>query len=426
MLIDSILTRLIRHGRLTLRGPDGTRRVLQGTSPGPSAGMAINTPAMARRLVWNPSLAFGEGYMAGEIEPIEGSTIYDLLDLLILNLAQGGTHPVMRATDALRWAGRRLRDLNTAQRSRRNVAHHYDLNGMLYSLFLDSDRQYSCAYFPSGTETLEEAQALKKRHLASKLKLDRPELEVLDIGCGWGGLAITLARDYGARVTGLTLSQEQLGEARARAEAAGLSDRIRFELMDYRAWNRPVDRIVSVGMFEHVGINHYTAFFRRLRSALKEDGVALVHAIGQSGGPTTTNPWLTKYIFPGGYSPALSEVVPAVEKAGLWITDLEILRLHYARTIAHWRTRFAANRNAIKSLYDERFCRMFEFYLAASELSFRRWGHMNWQIQLTRRMEALPLTRDYMFEAERGAAYPHDPPPSTAAAQEVRQDVEPA
>ncbi|MBP0446609.1 class I SAM-dependent methyltransferase [Roseomonas sp. SSH11] len=388
--------------------------------------MHIRTASAARRLVWSPSLAFGEGFMDGEIEPVDGSTIHDVLDLLILNLADGGTHPAMRLGEGLRWIGRRLLDLNTTRRSRRNVAHHYDLNGTLYSLFLDADRQYSCAYFLTGNESLDEAQALKKRHLASKLRLDRPDLEVLDIGCGWGGLAITLARDHGARVTGLTLSAEQLAEARSRAAAAGLSDRVRFELMDYRDWKQPVDRVVSVGMFEHVGINHHTAFFRTVKAALKEDGVALVHAIGQSGGPATTNPWLRKYIFPGGYSPALSEVVPAVEKAGLWITDMEILRLHYAMTIAHWRARFAANRNAIKSLYDERFCRMFEFYLSASELAFRRWGHMNWQLQLTRQVEALPLTRDYMFEAERAAAYPHDPPPSTAARMEVGRDVEPA
>ncbi|MBI0536000.1 class I SAM-dependent methyltransferase [Roseomonas sp. KE2513] len=395
-----------------------------GTHPGPTASMALTNGAIARRLVMNPNLAFGEGYMDGSIEPIEGSTIYDLLDVIILNLAQGGSHPAVRLSEGARWISRRLLDLNTATRSRRNVAHHYDLNGRLYSLFLDADRQYSCAYFPTGQESLEEAQALKKRHLASKLRLDRPDLEVLDIGSGWGGLAITLARDHGARVTGLTLSEEQLAESRARAESAGLSDRVRFELMDYRNWKRPVDRVVSVGMFEHVGINHYTAFFRTVKSALKEDGVALIHAIGQSEGPATTNPWLTKYIFPGGYSPALSEVVPSAEKAGLWITDIEILRLHYAMTIAHWRARFATNRNAIKALYDERFCRMFEFYLSASELAFRRWGHMNWQMQLTRRVDALPLARDYMFDAERAAAYPHDPPPSTGPRGAVKEDVE--
>ncbi|MFH5924301.1 class I SAM-dependent methyltransferase [Roseomonas xinghualingensis] len=424
MLLDSILSRLIRCGTLKIRYPDGTSRSFNGSQPGPSAALALTNHEITRRLVWNPSLGFGEGYMDGSVEPIDGSTIHDVLDVLLLNMASGGSHPAMKINEGFRWAGRRLLDLNTARRSRRNVAHHYDLNGTLYSLFLDADRQYSCAYFPTGKETLEEAQALKKRHLASKLKLDRPDLEVLDIGSGWGGLAITLARDYGARVTGLTLSEEQVTESRARAEAAGLSDRVHFELMDYRSWARPMDRIVSVGMFEHVGINHYTSFFRTVKGALKEDGVALIHAIGQSEGPATTNPWITKYIFPGGYSPALSEVVPAAEKAGLWITDIEILRLHYAMTIAHWRDRFAANRNAIKSLYDERFCRMFEFYLSASELSFRRWGHMNWQLQLTRNVDALPLTRDYMFDAERASTYPHDPPPSTEPGDQVSRDVE--
>ena len=424
MLLESILPRLIRHGTLRLRRPDGSFTQFGGVRPGPSAAMALTNPAIARRLFLSPNLAFGEGYMDGSIEPIEGSTIYDLLDLIILNLAQGGSLPGIRTNEALRWIGRRLLDLNSATRSRRNVAHHYDLNGRLYALFLDSDRQYSCAYFPTGEESLEEAQALKKRHIASKLRLDRPDLEVLDIGSGWGGLAITLACEHGARVTGLTLSEEQLAESRARAKAAGVDDRVHFELMDYRDWRRPMDRVVSVGMFEHVGINHYTAFFRTVKAALKEDGVALIHAIGQSEGPATTNPWMTKYIFPGGYSPALSEVIPSAEKAGLWITDIEILRLHYARTIAYWRARFEQNRNAIKALYDERFCRMFEFYLAASELAFRRWGHMNWQMQLTRGIDALPMTRDYMFEAERAAAYPHDPPPSTGPRDAVEGDVE--
>ncbi|WP_426959990.1 class I SAM-dependent methyltransferase [Muricoccus radiodurans] len=400
-LLDSLLSRLIRLGTLTVRFPDGAVRRYGGT-PGPAAGMALTNRRALHRLLWKPSLGFGEGYMDGDIEPFD-ATLHELLDLLFLNLHEGGTHPAARIGEALRWAGRRIRQFNPAARSRRNVAHHYDLNGRLYALFLDPDRQYSCAYFPTGAESLADAQALKKRHIAAKLRLDRPGLEVLDIGSGWGGMALTLARDFGARVTGLTLSEEQLAESRRRAEEAGLSGRVRFELMDYRAWNRPVDRIVSVGMFEHVGVNHYGAFFRTVRDVLREDGVALVHSIGQSEGPATTSPWLERYIFPGGYSPALSEVVPAVEKAGLWITDIEILRLHYARTIAHWRAGFAANRDAIRTLYDERFCRMFEFYLSAAELSFRRWGHMNWQMQLARRVDALPLTRDYMVAAERAA-----------------------
>jgi cyclopropane-fatty-acyl-phospholipid synthase len=280
------------------------------------------------------------------------------------------------------------------------VAHHYDLNGRLYSLFLDRDRQYSCAYFPLGNETLEDAQLAKKRHIMAKLCLDRPGLRVLDIGCGWGGMALTMARERGAEVTGITLSQEQLAEARARAAAEGLNDRVRFEAQDYRAVTERFDRIVSIGMFEHVGIGHYRTFFDTVARCLKPDGIALVHAIGRHDGPGTTNPWLRKYIFPGGYSPALSEVFPAIESSGLMTTDIEILRLHYADTLRHWRRRFTANRDAITALYDERFCRMFEFYLTASEITFRRRGHMVWQVQLAHRHQAVPLTRDYIAAAE--------------------------
>ncbi|MGH7044553.1 MAG: class I SAM-dependent methyltransferase, partial [Acetobacteraceae bacterium] len=281
-----------------------------------------------------------------------------------------------------------------------NVAHHYDLDGRLYSLFLDRDRQYSCAYFPRGDETLEAAQEAKKRHIAAKLCLDRPDLSVLDIGCGWGGMALTLARDFGAKVLGVTLSVEQLNEARTRAAAAGLADRVRFELLDYRAVTGQFDRIVSVGMFEHVGVDHYRTFFATMANRLAPDGVALLHAIGRNEGPGSTNPWLAKYIFPGGYCPALSETLAASERSGLRLTDIEILRLHYAETLRHWRRRFSANRDTIASLYDERFCRMFEFYLAGSELSFRHDNMMVFQIQLAHRQEAVPLTRAYIAAAE--------------------------
>jgi cyclopropane-fatty-acyl-phospholipid synthase len=399
--LHAALARLIRRGALTVHHPDGSARHY-GDGTGPEAAFRIRDPGATRRLVLNPALAFGELYMDGRIEPV-GCDIHAVLEVIVLNQAGGGTHPAEALLGWWRWAKRRLDQLNPAPRAQRNVAHHYDLNGRLYALFLDRDRQYSCAYYRTGTETLEEAQAAKKRHIAAKLRLDRPGLHVLDIGCGWGGMALTLAQDHGARVTGITLSAEQLAEARRRAEEAGLADRVTFELMDYRAWRRPVDRIVSVGMFEHVGIANYAAFFRTLRDALTPDGVALVHAIGRSEGPGSTNPWLAKYIFPGGYSPALSEVVPAVERAGLWITDIEILRLHYALTIREWRRRFAANRDAIHSLHDERFCRMFEFYLAGCEATFRHGGHFNWQLQLARTVDALPLTRDWMFEGEAAA-----------------------
>lgn len=401
-LLDAALDRLVVQGSLTVRHADGSVRRFGGT-PGPEAAFRIADAAATRRLVLNPALAFGELYMEGRIEP-EGCTIGEVVEVLVLNQWQGGRHPIEDVLALGRQATRRLRQFNPVRRAKRNVAHHYDLDGRLYALFLDADRQYSCAFFPTGTETLEEAQALKKRHIAAKLRLDRPGLEVLDIGCGWGGMALHLAHDWGCRVTGITLSEEQLAEARRRAAEAGLAERVRFELMDYRAWSRPLDRVVSVGMFEHVGIVNYATFFRAVRDALKPDGVALVHAIGRASGPCNTNPWLAKYIFPGGYSPALSEVVPAIEKSGLWITDIEILRLHYALTIAEWRRRFAARRDAIRALHDERFCRMFEFYLAGCEFTFRHGDHMNWQVQLTRDKAALPLTRDWMAAAERDPA----------------------
>ncbi len=401
-LLDQILKRFIVLGRLTIRWPDGQLTTYTG-EPGPEALLELRTERAVRRIALNPVLYVGECYMDGSFVPVDGS-IYDVLDLLITNLtSQTSSNPIILLRYALARFKRRFAQFNPAGRSRRNVHHHYDLNGRLYSLFLDRDRQYSCAYFPRGDETLEEAQIAKKRHIASKLRLDRPDLEVLDIGSGWGGMALTLARDYGARVTGITLSTEQHAEAQARAAAEGLSDRVTFELLDYRSLHRRFDRIVSVGMFEHVGIGHYRGFFEVVKRCLAPDGVALLHAIGRSDGPAGTNPWIAKYIFPGGYCPALSEVLPAIEKAGLVTTDIEILRLHYAETLRHWRRRFAANRDAIMGLYDERFCRMFEFYLSGSELAFRHEGHMVFQIQLTRDQKAVPLTRDYMFDAERTA-----------------------
>jgi cyclopropane-fatty-acyl-phospholipid synthase len=397
--LDTILRRFIVLGRFSVRWPDGRLTVYEG-QPGLSAGIALRTRRTVRRLLLNPSLAAGEAYMNGGLVP-DGCGIFDVLDVLLSNLGVNPAgQPMVRFRTALRMLKRRIDQYNPAPRAQRNVAHHYDLNGRLYSLFLDRDRQYSCAYFPTGTETLEEAQAAKKRHIAAKLRLDRPGLEVLDIGCGWGGLALTLARDYGARVTGITLSQEQLTEARNRARAEGLEDRVSFELCDYRAMDRQFDRIVSVGMFEHVGVGFYRAFFESARRCLRPDGVMLLHAIGRSDAPGTTNPWITRYIFPGGYCPALSEVLPVIERSGILVTDIEILRLHYAETLRHWRWRFAANRDAISALYDERFCRMFEFYLAGAELSFRRESQMVFQIQMALNQQSVPLTRYYIAATE--------------------------
>ncbi len=401
MILHALLQRSIRRGRLSVRYPDG-RVVEYGDGTGPQLGVRIDDWASTRRIALSPSVGFGECYMDGNLNPV-GCSLYDLLEHMLASADDNpGLGTVVRLRDRYRRALRRVAQHNPIPRARRNVAHHYDLDARLYSLFLDEDRQYSCAYFPRGDETLEEAQEAKKRHIASKLLLDRPDLEVLDIGSGWGGLALTLARDHGCRVTGITLSVEQLHASRARAEAAGLASRVRFELADYRTITRRFDRIVSVGMFEHVGVVHYNAFFAKIHDVLRPGGVALLHAIGRSDGPGATGKWLEKYIFPGGYSPALSETFAAVERSGLWVTDCEILRLHYARTIAIWRARFAANRDRIRALYDERFCRMFEIYLAGCEITFRRQGHMNFQLQLSREVGSVPFTRDYMFAS--GAA----------------------
>jgi cyclopropane-fatty-acyl-phospholipid synthase len=399
--LDMFLRRFITVGRLVVRWPDGRTQVYAGR-PGPEASVMLRDRRTVWRLMLNPKLSLGVAYMDGGLVALGGS-IHDVLEVVLANLRTRHRRPFvawLRRTAVRVW--RPINQFNARARARRNVAHHYDLNGRLYSLFLDRDRQYSCAYFPKGTETLEEAQEAKKHHIAAKLCLDRPGLSVLDIGCGWGGMALTLARDYGARVTGITLSTEQLAEAQARAEAEGLADRVSFQLLDYRAADQSFDRIVSVGMFEHVGVFHYRAFFDTVSRCLKPDGVALLHSIGQWDGPGISNPWISKYIFPGAYCPALSEVMSAIEGSGLLTTDVEVLRLHYAETLRHWRRRFAANRDTIGSLYDERFCRMFEFYLSSCELGFRYGSLAVFQIQLAHQQTAVPLIRDCITDSERG------------------------
>jgi cyclopropane-fatty-acyl-phospholipid synthase len=401
MLFARLLGHLISAGTLRVIDADGRDYVFAGRDPGPRITMRLHDKALHRKLFFNPRLYIGEALMDGTLT-VEDGSIYDLLDLLALNIERAPPHPLRPLYAGFGNLMRGLQQHNPVSRSRANVAHHYDLSDQLYDLFLDRDRQYSCAYFRSPDDDLETAQFNKKRHLASKLLL-KPGQRVLDIGCGWGGLALYLAQSCDVEVTGLTLSKEQLKVAQQRAADAGLADRVRFELRDYREETRTYDRIVSVGMFEHVGIVHFGAFFQAVKRLLTDDGVMVLHAIGRADGPGKTNPWVRKYIFPGGYSPALSEVVPVVEKAGLWITDIEILRLHYAETLRHWRNRFMARRDEVRALYDERFCRMWETYLAGSEIAFRRQGHMIWQMQLAKQVETVPLTREYMVDWERAA-----------------------
>jgi cyclopropane-fatty-acyl-phospholipid synthase len=352
-----------------------------------------------RQLAINAPLAIGEAYMDGRLT-FERGTIYDFLELVLTNVSRQPWPRWLRAVDILLYVTRRLQHYNPVGRAKRNVAHHYDLDGSLYDLFLDPDRQYSCAYFEHDGMSLEDAQEAKKRHLAAKLDLS-DGMRVLDIGSGWGGLALYLAKTSHVDVTGITLSEEQLKIARDRAGAEGLSKAVDFRLCDYRNLEGKFDRIVSVGMFEHVGTAHYRSFFQQINRLLADDGVAVIHSIGRFDGPAATNPFIAKYIFPGGYIPALSEVLPAIEREGLLATDLEILRLHYAMTLRHWRQRFRKAWHSAAERFGEPFCRMWEMYLAGSETAFRYQNLMVFQIQLTKDQDALPLTRDYMFDAER-------------------------
>ena len=395
-LLQLALGSIVRRGTLRVTTARGGTFVL-GDGTGTPVAVRFRTAAAERRILVDPELKLGEAYMDGVFAVEEGS----IADLLGLVLGQGDIGAAWRWAQPqwlLRFLWRHLQQLNLRSRARRNVAHHYDLDGHLYSLFLDSDRQYSCAYFETPDQTLDDAQLAKKRHLAAKLLID-PGQSILDIGCGWGGLALYLAELCGARVTGITLSEEQLAFARGRASERHFGT-VDFHLQDYRDIGERFDRIVSVGMFEHVGVDFYRAFFRKCSEILSNDGIMVLHAIGRSEGPGITNPWIAKYIFPGGYIPALSEVLPAIERAGLLVTDIEVLRIHYADTLKAWRERFQAHREEAERLYDARFVRMWEFYLAASEMAFRQQNMMVFQIQLTKRQGVVPITRDYIAVEE--------------------------
>jgi cyclopropane-fatty-acyl-phospholipid synthase len=394
-LLRYFLKQFIRRGTMRFTTASGAEFSC-GDGTGTAVSVRFLTTEAERRILINPELTLGEIFMDGTFV-VENGSIADVLAIL---LDQPEILPRWAKLQWwLRYLVRHAQQFNPRPRSRNNVARHYDLDGRLYSLFLDADKQYSCAYFETPDATLDDAQLSKKRHLAAKLLIERGD-RVLDIGSGWGGLGLYLAEMSGANVTGVTLSTEQLQVSNARAAEKNLARSAKFLLEDYRDIPGPFERIVSVGMFEHVGVDFYETYFRRCAELLTDDGVMVLHSIGRSDGPDATNPWIAKYIFPGGYIPALSEVIPAIERAGLLVCDIEILRLHYAETLKAWRERFVARREEAVRLYDERFARMWEFYLASSEMSFRKQNMMNFQIQITKRQGVVPMTRDYIAHEE--------------------------
>ena len=396
--LSNMMKSFVRVGTLKIIDADGKVHVFSG-QPGPNVTMRLSDRSLYHKLVFNPELNAGEAYMDGRMS-FEDSTLRDFLTLFSLNRLSLASYPLQKVLRRVSRMFKKGQQANPIGKAQQNVAHHYDLGNDFYKLFLDEGLQYSCAYFTNDDNTLEQAQRNKLRLLAAKLNLS-PGLKILDIGCGWGDLALYLARLADVEVVGVTLSKEQFELANARARKAGLDNRVRFELKDYRKVEDRFDRIVSVGMFEHVGVHHYGEFFGKINELMDDDGLALIHSIGHMSPPGTASPWLRKYIFPGAYSPALSEVFEVVEQNSLWVTDLEFLRLHYAKTLAHWGQRFEDNRDKVEAMYDARFARMWEFYLISAEMMFRTGSQLVFHMQLARKRDAAPIVRDYITDLQR-------------------------
>lgn len=395
--LPKIFRAAVKKGRLELLGPNGFSEVY-GDGDAPDVAIRITDPSFDWKIFLNPELRAAEAYMEGGLI-IERGTVHDFISLFFINKRHFDLTPSQIFWRGIARKFRRLLQHNSVARARANAAHHYDLGNDFYRLWLDDDMQYSCGYWEDGVETLEQAQVAKKRHIAAKLAL-KPGQRVLDIGCGWGGMALYLASVENVEVVGVTLAEEQLAVAKRRAEIMGLSERVEFRLQDYREVTERFDRIVSVGMLEHVGAHLLDEYFLNVRDRLAPDGVALVHSISTKSPPGVTGPFLRKYIFPGGYSPTLSEAFGAIERAGLWTLDNETWRVHYARTLAEWRRRFDAARWPAVEMYDERFARMWEVYLSACEGAFEYGSSMVFQIQLGRERDGVPLTRDYLADAK--------------------------
>ena len=397
--LSNMLTSFVKIGRLDVIDHEGKSHTFGGVAPGPQVTMRITDKSLYRTLFFNPELAMGESYMDGRVS-FPGSDLRSFLTLFSMNRLSLGNYPLQKILRTVSRGLKKLQQANPVGQAQKNVAHHYDLGNAFYRMFLDQRLFYSCAYFRNESETLEQAQVNKCRLIASKMSL-KPGQRVLDIGCGWGGLAIYLASVEDVHVTGVTLSTEQHALAVERVKSAGLEGKVDIKLQDYRHVTEKFDRIVSVGMFEHVGVGHYHEFFDRVNALMTDDGMMLLHSIGKMSPPGTASPWLRKYIFPGAYSPALSEVFPHTENNSLWVTDVEFLRVHYATTLKHWHDRFAANRAKIAEMYDERFCRMFEFYLISCEMMFRTGSQEVFHMQLSKKRDASPITRDYIIETQK-------------------------
>lgn len=403
LLLPRLLKRAVRRGRLVLFAPDGARHEFGPGGEGPPVVIRMKDASIERAIFLNPELAFAEAYMEGKLDFEQGSTVLDLLTLFWGQRRALRSHPIQQALRKARFLYRRFQMHNPVGVAAKKVQYHYDIPTAFYRLWLDETMTYSCAYWTTPEVGLEAAQRAKLRHVAAKLKLE-PGMTVLDIGSGWGELAIYLAKATGARVVGLNVSTDQCAAARERAAAAGVADRVTFLEEDYRLHKGAYDRITSVGMMEHVGVRHYGDYFGAIRDLLKEDGMAMVHCIGRSGPPGFTGPFFEKYIFPGGYAPALSEVFAAVETSSLWASDVEFLRMHYHWTIKAWRERFMARRGEVVAMLGERFARMWEFYLAAVEVSFQHGQEQVFQMMLGHHKTAVPVLRDYVTDDERALA----------------------
>lgn len=401
-LLGNLLRSFVRNGTLKIQDASGAVHEFGDGSDAARVSLRLHNRAVARRLFLNPELIAAEAYMDGTLTCEDGTTIHDLLFLFSINRAALGAHPVQGSLRRIWRARRRRQQQNSVERAKSQAQHHYDLSEDLYRLFLDEGMNYSCAFFHSPEDGLEDAQKAKLARIVRKLAI-QPGMTVCEIGGGWGSLAIELAR-AGAEVVSLNVSPDQMAVAQERVDAAGLSAKVTFVLQDYREFSGQFDRVVSVGMMEHVGIGHFDEYFGKVRDLLAPGGLAMVHSVGRMTPPGTTGPFIRKYIFPGGYVPALSEVFEVTERLGLWVADMEVLRLHYYHTIRHWRLRFAANRDAARALYDERFCRMWEFYLSAVELGFLHGSNMVFQLMISRERDDVPVVRDYMLEQSDSAA----------------------